>query len=326
MLNESQRQEIQDRLGNETRSLNLLLEFNGESQELNNRLCELTSDLSRLVPAISSREQAVAKHLSWIEIVAEQARGVYYSTTPLKGEWPPFLRTLERAVQGERLSLKPSQLADITTEPIRLDVYVMPECVHCPKVVERCNQLAIGLENVESWIIDATMVPEKARELGIRSTPTIVIDNKIRWVGDATLDQLLGLLKPVENPWPAVLKSQIMIGAYEDIVEQVLNDPEAAEALPQLLESPEFSLHLAVTRIVEEAAAKDPEKARHLAEPLCRRLKHPDAQVRGDAAYGLGLLGIKDVRQKLKDCLDDPDEDVRETVEEALEMLDDLDN
>ena len=227
MLNESQCQEIRDKLGEETSCLNLLLEFNGESQELNNQLCELASDLSRLVPAISSREQAVAKHLSWIEIVAEQARGVYYSTKPLKGEWPPFLRTLERAVHGETLSLKPSQLADITTEPIRLDVYIMPECVHCPKVVERCNQLAIGLENVESWIIDATMVPEKARELGIRSTPTIVIDNKIRWVGDATLDQLLGLLKPVENPWPAVLKSQIMIGAYEDIVEQVLNEPDS---------------------------------------------------------------------------------------------------
>ena len=326
MFHESQLQELRDRLGQETRELCLILEFNGENQDLNDSLSQLATELCTRVPVISSREKAVAKHLSWIEIVAEKARGVCYSALPTEGEWPPFLRTLERAVAGEVLALKPDQIARVTTEPIRMDIYVMPGCVHCPKVVERCNQIALSLDNVQSWIIDATAAPEKARELGIRSTPTIVIDGKVRWVGDATLDQILGLLKPVDNPWPTVLKSQILAGALEDVVEQVLSNADAAKALPGLLESPELSLHVAVIRIVEDAAAKDVEKARNLAEPLCRLLKHANAQVRGDAAYGLGLLGIPDVREKLKDCLDDPDEDVRDTVEEALEMLEEAGN
>ncbi len=322
MLDHSQRKQAETML--ESLENSVMLHVYGSEKEKTEarRLWEFAGEIVACSDRITREMQWMENGRSNMEILGQTGRGIHYSSIPEGGELEPFLKTLQ-FISGQPLDIDRNRLLPIKQMgiPCRLDVYVMPECPFCPRSVELCNQVAMASDLVQSWIHDAVWSMEEAEKLGVRSTPAVVIDGAVRWVGQMSLDNLLGVLSPSEESWATTLKSQINAGSVEETMAMVLRRPESAAALAAILAEPEVSLRMGVLRVIEEMGDGYPEVTLSLAGPLCRLLKNDNPQIRGDAAYGLGLLGDKNTVKALNDCLSDPDEDVRDTVEEALEMI-----
>jgi len=64
-------------------------------------------------------------------------------------------------------------------------------------------------------------------------------------------------------------------------------------------------------------------RATEALEDIVALLEDPEQRVRGDAAYGLGLMGDEKANAALKKATQDKDELVRYLAEEALKRIED---
>jgi small redox-active disulfide protein 1 len=78
-----------------------------------------------------------------------------------------------------------------------IEVFTSPMCPHCPaakKVVEEVvNKLSC--EDIEVKYIDVTEDPGNVDKYGIMAVPTIVVDNKVAFVGAPSKEQFENYLK-----------------------------------------------------------------------------------------------------------------------------------
>jgi alkyl hydroperoxide reductase subunit AhpF len=255
-----------------------------------------------------------------LSVAGKERHGVFYAALPDALEWMPFLQTLQRAGSDEPLVEEEEEVEKSSLVSRRLEVYITPHCPFCGQVVEEVNRLTLHLESLQCWIIDAERFEREASEAGIRSAPTLFLDGAMAWVGALSQKQLLDLLRSSAH-WESLLRSQLHSGSVEDVVALVRQHPASAPALGSLLALPEMSLRMGVLRVIEEIAAEQANVARDLVEILCPLLQHEDPNIRGDAAYGLGLLGEPAARPALLAARQDPHPDVEDAIEEALETL-----
>jgi HEAT repeat protein len=96
------------------------------------------------------------------------------------------------------------------------------------------------------------------------------------------------------------------------------NRPDAI--LPIYL-SKEFSVRMGALVTMDEALEMDPRILDPLVDDLVLLLSQDEVALRGDTAELLGKIGNPSAIPALKKAAEDPDPDVREAVEEALEVL-----
>ena len=268
------------------------------------------SELSAKIRCDFEKTESGLLHMA---VVVGGRGGVHYMAIPLAGEFDPFVKTV--AGSGEPLPAMPD-----AAEPLKIEVFIAPVCPYCAHAVEMVNKAVSVSQNLESWIVDATVFSESAAAYGIKSTPTIVVNGEPRWVGKITVDDFKGLLQ-TEHDWGVNLKSQVAAGSVDEAVETALNHPESVKGIVELLAADEFSSRLGALRIVEETADQIPEAFKAVVPDLCGLLDHSKAPIRGDAAYALGLIGDPSAKDSLLARRNDDDPEVRESVEEALENL-----
>jgi len=290
---------------------------------LGDMLEQLAMDLASNSDKVSVHHTQSGHDLPTLEIVGKLGRGVFYSARPVDGEWQPFLDAILIAGQADGYALEENLISKLpeVTNHTQMEVYVMTACPHCPTAVSWITKIAFTLENVSAWIIDASLYMERAASQGVRATPTILIDDQVMAVGATGFDTVAGMLSAGAGQSAAKVRALIDDNKLDALVALALTDELAATAVVRLLNEPEVSLHMGVLRVIEMAMEQEKTGCDGMIPTLLGLLDSDNPQTRGDAIYALGLIGAKSALEDIKMCLEDTDEDVRETAEEAIEMI-----
>ena len=248
-----------------------------------------------------------------------------YSGIPVGNELAPFLDILswrDPADTGLDESVR-ERVASIDL-PAELKLYVTPECHFCPKAVRLVAAFALVNPLLRVNIIDGLLFPELSENDGVRSVPTLILDNRLRWTGTIRTEEILdGLVHRDPTQLSAQsMESILKEGNAQRLAEMMLEHGSVFPAFPDLLKHPEWSVRLGAMVVIEELAAENRDLASSALEPLWEEIGKVEDPVKGDMFYVFGLVGSAEWIPRLEGLLAlDMRPELREVLEEALEAL-----
>jgi thiol-disulfide isomerase/thioredoxin len=234
----------------------------------------------------------------------------------------PFMKLLR--AQG---SLTPENRAKLKKDfkiPAMLKLYISPHCPHCPLMMDQLFSRIVSSPSLHLTVIDVDLFPDLVASDNIKSVPTLIMDDSLRWTGSVDLDEVfrvIGHRDPLKIG-TASLKSMIVNGDAYQLAEMMIRAKKIFPAFVDLLAHNEFSVRLGAMAAAEELVEKHPHIAAQLVDPLMERFENQGESVQGDILYILGRAGDQHVIPFLKQFLSLPySKEVRESAEEALEMI-----
>jgi hypothetical protein len=279
--------------------------------------------LSRPSPAVvvTYRKADEAKEPPSIEI----NKRLIYHAIPEGPELAPFLDALSHVSDGP-----PPVHPDIEARlknlkaPCFLKLFMAPECPYCPKMVMDLAPLTLINELVKLTIIDGLLFPEMAEPLDIKSAPTLLLDDRMRWTGQTPLEEIVDVML---NQDPSLLSAASIEGLLGDgradfVAQMMLAERKIFPAFIDMLMNEKWSVRLGAMVVMEEIIEFDKGLAEQCIEPLFKRFPDLNKQVRGDVVYILGEAGTGDILPRLEAVLSDTtDVETMEAVKEAIETI-----
>ncbi len=110
-------------------------------------------------------------------------------------------------------------------------------------------------------------------------------------------------------------------GFLENIVALFKTDAALYEFIPELLSDESMRVRLGTAALVEELADGHSVELKTIVPGLTALLKHENPNVRGDAAYVLGIIRDHASSAALRAALEDEHPGVRESAQGALDEL-----
>ena len=250
-----------------------------------------------------------------------------YCGVPSGNELAPFLEALcyLDAHCAPALPLLPAELNSLDT-PAALQVFVTPPCGFCPAVVRRLLPLAFAPAPFYLTVIDAALFPEIAAARHIRSVPTALLDDQLRWTGMVDLAEL-GRAAASRDPVSLggetlgrILQSHG--GAYQ-LAAMMHRRGNIFPAFIELLTDERFTIRLAAMVTIEDLLVRDGDLARQVVAPMLKRYPRAADAVKGDILYLFGAINAAEALPLLhQTAAADPNQEIRESAAEALEKID----
>lgn len=279
--------------------------------------------LSRPSPAVvvTYRKADEAKEPPSIEI----NKRLIYHAIPEGPELAPFLEALSHVSDGP-----PPVHPDIEARlknlkaPCSLKLFIAPECPFCPKMVQALAPLALINDLVKLTIIDGLLFPEMAEPLDIKSAPTLLLDDRMRWTGQTPLAEIVDVML---NQDPSLLSAASIEGLLGDgradlVAQMMLAERKIFPAFIDMLMNEKWSVRLGAMVVMEEIIELDKGLAEQCIEPLWKSFPDLNKQVRGDVVYILGEAGTGNILPRLEAVLTDTtDVETMEVVKEAIETI-----
>jgi hypothetical protein len=191
-------------------------------------------------------------------------------------------------------------------------------------VVRRLLPLPFAAAPVYLTVNDGTLFPDIAAAHHIRSVPTLVLDDHLRWTGRVDIDELA---RAVVNRDPATLGSETLGrilqaegGAYE-LAGMMHRYGSVFPAFADLLSDERFTIRLAAMVTVEDLQSRDANLSRQVVGPMLDRYDNVTTAVKGDFLYLLGELKAAEALPLLQKAEADPNEEIREAATEAMEKV-----
>ncbi|OQY43186.1 MAG: hypothetical protein B6240_13020 [Desulfobacteraceae bacterium 4572_87] len=97
--------------------------------------------------------------------------------------------------------------------PCFLKLFIASECPFCPKMVRDLVPLTRINELVKLTVIDGLLFPEMAEPLNIKSAPTLLLDDHMRWTGQTHLTEIVDVML---NQDPSLLSAASIEGLLGD--------------------------------------------------------------------------------------------------------------
>lgn len=208
--------------------------------------------------------------------------------------------------------------------PAMLKLYVSPYCPHCPLTMDQIFSRITAHPSWHLTVIDTDLFPDLAAFDVIKSVPTLILDDSLRWTGSVDLNEIFKVIRhrdPVKIG-AASLKSMIVNGDAYPLAEMMIRAKKIFPAFIDLLAHGEFSVRLGAMAAAEELAERSPAIAGQLVEPLVERFEKEPEAIQGDILYILGRAGDHRIIPFLKRILSRPcSGEVQESAEEALDMI-----
>lgn len=110
-------------------------------------------------------------------------------------------------------------------------------------------------------------------------------------------------------------------GFLENIVDMFRHDRSLYPLIGDLLGDERSRVRIGAVALVETLKEEDVDQIASAIPGVAARLEDPNATIRGDAAYMLGIIGHRDALPFLKKRLNDDHKMVRESVHEAIEEI-----
>lgn len=248
--------------------------------------------------------------------------GMRYMGVPAGTEVEPFVEAL--AQTQPPLSAELAERLKGMRLPAALDLYVIPECLHCPTAVRRLMPLAEAGGLVRLTVIDGGLFPDLAQQHGIRAAPTLLLDGQFRWTGSFDLKEVVALMvtrDPV-SLGPASLELMLKEGAARRLAHLMAERNALFPAIVELLCRAQWPVRLGAMVAMEELYALRPELARQVIDPLWDRFGAVSDPIKGDILYVFGEMGEPRVIPRLASLLQSElSAGVRDAAAEALAKL-----
>jgi len=258
-----------------------------------------------------------------LSVSTKAASSVHYHFVPEGPEVAVFREFLwEAALQGDAESTdspEPTQ-----TGPDReMLLFVSTHCPNCPHAVRTIHALTRKLPNLAAHLFEAMLHTDLAEKHTIQSVPTLLIDQELRYVGGLDEEKLFSLLSAgdPESFLHEKIRKQIKEGGSALEAAEWIAGGGDPSFLAADLGASTFEERIALLRALEEALETDPRSLDRMVDPLLPHLEAENPSVRGDIADLLGKIGDRKALPAIKKLLDDPDPNVVEAAEEAVENL-----
>jgi hypothetical protein len=285
--------------------------------------------LVQLVPRLQlSRETADPGELPALVI---GDRAVSYHAVPAGTKLGPFLAAL-RALGGgkvqetgflDRVRVASNHL-DALAVPALLRLFVMPNCPFCPRVTEQVIALAAANSLVRVAVIDGAFFPEVAETDGVRSAPTLLLDDHFRWTGQLNIDEILEAMTkrdPAELS-PGVLEGMLKSGNGSRLIEMMLEREMIFPALIDLLAHEKIFVRVGAMMVMEEIAARRRDITAQVVDAVWDRFHAAEDRVKGDIIHVLGEIGDARVLPRMRRIYrEDYHQEVKEAAGEAIEKI-----
>ncbi|MCF8052435.1 MAG: thioredoxin family protein [Desulfobacterales bacterium] len=277
-------------------------------------------DLASLAPKVSIRRiKSDDEELPAIRLLPN----LMFHGVPSENELEPFLEITAAVAQDPT----PGDLAGEKLKgldlPAALELFVAPQCIHCPSMVRRISPLAIDSKSVLLSIIDAELFHEKAGEYGIRSVPTLLLDGKFRWNGAVPLSDVTRMIlsRDPANLSQSAISSFLQEGEAGKVTAMMIEHQTVFPALVDLLTHEKWPRRLGAMVAMENLAEENPSLAARAVPSLMDRLDHLTEDVKGDVVYILGEIGGPDLLPVLERIAAAAGKDSPELAESATEAI-----
>lgn len=306
-----------DRMSNGVQiSLSLTQDKRGEKL---NRFCK---DLSNLAPKISIMYSKGNNNDTPSIQVGNNLR--FYGV-PLGTELEVFLEIL---VAIDKNSIRISKQVQDSLNKIKmsaeLKLFVSQQCPFCPLTIRQLFPLSFAGQYIQITIIDCTLFPEIAELNGIRSVPTVLLDEHFRWTGSTRLEEVVEVIL---NRDPARLSSSsieriIKEGNAEQVAKMMLEKEMLSPAFIELLIDEKWPVRLGAMVVLEYIAEQNSKLAAEVISPLWDLFHKVKDPVKGDIIYILGETGDYAIIPKLKMILCGLyDNEVKNAAKEAINKI-----
>ena len=251
-----------------------------------------------------------------------RGNNIHYYAAPETHELQPFLDALSWMGGAEIPGLRSADALHGLTSPVDLLILIAPVCPHCPQAVRVGLSIAVRNPLIRLSIVDALRFEELAEKYKVKSTPTTIINDGLTLVGTIKEDDIImAMTRSADEPaLTEVIDSMIKSGRAEDAGKLICEKNAARSVLPIYL-AKEFSSRMGALVAIDEALELNPGIMDSIVEDLIPLLFQDDVALRGDTAELLGKIGNPASEPALRKAAEDPDPDVREAAEEALELL-----
>jgi len=208
-----------------------------------------------------------------------------------------------------------------TTSPQAL-LLIAPGCPHCAGMLEHLGSMVKEGTLGRLEIVNIAVDPEMARALSVRSVPWARIGS-FDLVGLHTLDELRHWADMAgrDEGMTVYLGELLATARRHEVTRRARAEPALLQRLVDLLgdSGTALSIRIGVMATLEEFQGEPVLEA--LVEPLSKLTIHPAERVRADVCHALALTVSPAALDALRRCLDDPDEEVRDTAAEGIELL-----
>jgi alkyl hydroperoxide reductase subunit AhpF len=285
-------------------------------------LSEFAERLSQLVPRVSvKRENDPAPDPAAI-LIGQNLRCHFL---PQGSELTAFLHALAYLqLLPPAMPAQVSRLADAIQLPADFQLYVSHQCPFCPSMLNRLIPLAFASPLVRLSIIDPAFCPELAEANGVRSVPTLILDNRLRWSGAVDLEELTRVIADRD---PSALSGASLDMLLKDgqagrLAKMMADSKRLYSGFWDLLFHTSWPTRLGAMVVVEQLIEIDPDLAGRLPQRIWERFAQLPATVQGDMLYLIGELRCPAQIGEIQAVLDGShNEDVKEAAREAMAKL-----
>lgn len=287
-------------------------------------LAEFCDNFKQIVPQLTIKPGPDDVYRSPAMIIGRH-KNIAFQTIPQGRELQPFLTALRKAVDTEQSGSESIEsLAAEISLPAQMTLFITMHCPHCPQVVQDLTDLAHNCSHLRMVIVDGALFASQSLDNDIRSVPTLILDNQLRWTG--TID-MAEVVKQCMHRDP----SQLSAGSLRQIIES--GDAQRVAAMMiqgdclfpsflELLVHPRWSVRLGAMVTVEYLVDEQPRLAEELIEPLWEGFSELDISVQGDVIQVFGQIANDTAKMLLKTVIDGTyDQTVKEAAEEELALM-----
>ena len=208
--------------------------------------------------------------------------------------------------------------------PAPLKLYVAEQCPHCPQVLVQLQALAAQSPLIRLRVIDAQAFERQARDDQVRSVPTLILDDQVRWTGPVKIEEVLTLClkRDPTRLSAATIRQLIEAGDAGRVSGMMVESGKLFPALTELLTHDRWSVRLGAMVTAEYLAEDAPDLALELCKLLWQQFDKLPAQVQGDVLQVLGQIQSDVTRGYLLKVVSGAyDEQTRATAAEVLDEM-----
>ncbi len=304
----------------------LELTFYPGGQEQNSGAMKLWLDdlikISKDKLIYATRDIKKPPYLPALELQIRGSSSVHYHFIPQGKEVPPFQELIYQMALPKQLPPEDSSTEKPPLPQIEMLLFVSTHCPNCPTTVRKVHSLAMTLSTLAIHIFEIADHPELAKKYNIQSVPTLIIDEKLRYVGTLNKDRLLAILQAgdAKTLRQEQIRQLIQEGRAPEAAIFIANGENPAFLSEDLGQST-FQDRLGLLFALEETLEINPKSLDPLVKPLLPFLRAKEASLRGDIADLLGKIGQPEALPELQELNHDPDPEVAEAAKEAIEMI-----
>jgi len=277
------------------------LSLSGDAGDAKQVLAQFCDRLQSLAPVIEKRPAPDDPFRSPAIIVGRH-ENIAFQAAPQGRELVSFLKAMES--DSECPSDTPENLSEQCGRielPAELVLFITMQCPHCPTAVVELASIANASPHIRLTVIDGMLFSDKAEVHDIRSVPTLIMDDQIRWTGRIKVAEVVQqcIDRDPTQLSAASLRQIIESGEAAKASAMMIRHGALFPALIDLLVSERWSVRLGAMVTVEYLAAEAPGLAEGLVAPLWDRFDELDEPVQGDVVQVLAQIDCDAARECL---------------------------